>query len=345
MRLLLPRFRLLLSLVAVVLIMGACTAAGPTSSTTAKTATPTGPAATTLPDASGSTPIPTAPTATPAPGAPPTATATTGIILPPAVIYTGVSFTHRAAPGTISGNVTVLDNPNTNGHPTAVLIVTQLWNPGGVGGVYNNHPIGVYYQSGAQRWAIYNQDFASMPTNASFNVRVAATLGSSTTCVHTASSVNGNTTTPTCGTGGSPSPSSQVFITANWNSPGSQVYVNAALGVYHAGNTWRIYREDQVAFPVNATINVTTLGGDTIFTHTASAGNSAGDYTIIDNPATNGKPNAVLTVTHNWNPGGASGVYNVHNFGVFYTSTGKWAVFNEDLTPIPSGASFNIGVV
>jgi len=78
-------------------------------------------------------------------------------------------FIHRATTN-ISGNVTTIDHPLCNGDPNAMLIVTPNWNPGGSGGVYNNHPIGVYYFS--SRWAIFNQDLAAIPTNSAFNVMV-----------------------------------------------------------------------------------------------------------------------------------------------------------------------------
>jgi hypothetical protein len=37
------------------------------------------------------------------------------------------------------------------------------------------------------------------------------------------------------------------------------------------------------------------------YVYKASAGNSAGDYTILDNAYTNGQPNEVLMVTSFWN--------------------------------------------
>jgi hypothetical protein len=81
-------------------------------------------------------------------------------------------FVHRATSENISANSTYLDNPLTNGNPNVILYVTQNWNPGGSGGTYNNHPIGVWYDAGRKRWAIFNQDRARMPTGAAFNVAV-----------------------------------------------------------------------------------------------------------------------------------------------------------------------------
>ena len=65
----------------------------------------------------------------------------------------------------------VPDHPAATGKPGAVVLVTPNWNPGGVGGLYHDHPIGVYYYG--NRWAIFNQDMAPMPPGASFNVWIA----------------------------------------------------------------------------------------------------------------------------------------------------------------------------
>jgi hypothetical protein len=81
-------------------------------------------------------------------------------------------FVHRATPENISQNSTYLDNPLANGDPNVVLYVTQNWNPGGSAGIYNEHPIGVWYDDSSQRWAIFNQDRETMPDGVAFNVAV-----------------------------------------------------------------------------------------------------------------------------------------------------------------------------
>ena len=81
-------------------------------------------------------------------------------------------FVHRATLENLSENSTYLDNPRANGDPNVVLYVTQNFNPGGEGGAYNEHPIGVWYDGSSQRWAIFNQDREPMPDGAAFNVAV-----------------------------------------------------------------------------------------------------------------------------------------------------------------------------
>lgn len=85
-------------------------------------------------------------------------------------------FIHKASAQTINtnvcqgGNCTVIDHPLTNGDANAILIITPNWNAGLAPGVYNNHPIGVFFTG--VNWVIFNQDIAAMPVGAAFNVLV-----------------------------------------------------------------------------------------------------------------------------------------------------------------------------
>ncbi len=82
------------------------------------------------------------------------------------------AFVHRAAPENISANSTYIDDPLADGNPSAVLHVTQNWNPGGGDGVYNDHQVGVWYDAARGKWAIFNQDRAPIPDGAAFDVLV-----------------------------------------------------------------------------------------------------------------------------------------------------------------------------
>jgi hypothetical protein len=84
-------------------------------------------------------------------------------------------FIHRATSENISSNSTYLNNRLINGNPDVILSVTQNWNPQAGSGRYNDHSVGVWYDPGRKRWAIFNQDRAPMPERAAFNVVVAAT--------------------------------------------------------------------------------------------------------------------------------------------------------------------------
>jgi hypothetical protein len=85
--------------------------------------------------------------------------------------------------------------------------------------------------------------------------------------------------------------------------------------------------------------------GDTSFTHTASAANLVANYiSVIDDPALNGTPAAVLIATPDYNAGAATGVAYDHPFGAYYSS-GSWRLFNQDTIangPLPAGTHFDV---
>jgi len=81
------------------------------------------------------------------------------------------------------------------------------------------------------------------------------------------------------------------------------------------------------------------------FTQFAVATNTSSDLTIIFNPLCDNDPNAILVVTHNYNPGNSLGfvVYN-HTVGVFYNGS-HWTIYNEDLSNMPTNVAFNVLVI
>ncbi len=100
----------------------------------------------------------------------------------------------------------------------------------------------------------------------------------------------------------------------------------------------------------NIRVNGAGLGTSTpVFIHQATADNIACGFdqcTVIDHPLTNGDPNAILIVTHNFTPAGGSGANDQNPVGVQYLSTSsKWAIYHINLTPMLEGTAFNILVV
>jgi hypothetical protein len=108
---------------------------------------------------------------------------------------------------------------------------------------------------------------------------------------------------------------------------------------------WAIFNQDMAAVPAGATFEVAVPPADQGFVHRAAQENTAGNATYLDDPLTNGRPDAEVSVTQNWNPGGGVGVYNGHPVGVRYDGdAGQWFVHNEDDAPMPEGAAFNVAV-
>lgn len=82
------------------------------------------------------------------------------------------AFVHYTTADNISEDGTYLYNPLINGDPNADPRVTQNWNPGGSGGAYNDHRVGVRYDAAAQAWVAFNEDGAQMLEGVAFNVGV-----------------------------------------------------------------------------------------------------------------------------------------------------------------------------
>jgi len=254
-------------------------------------------------------------------------------------------FVHLADTVNTTAWATYVDHPLSNDNPHALLFVNQNWNPGGgAGGIFNDHSLGVWYSHGLSRWTVVNQDSADIPVGASFNVSIPAADAS--TFVHgaTAETITLNWTTinhPI--TDGNPN--AVVHVTQNHNPSGvGGVSNDHTIGVWYDGARWAIFNQDHAAMPVGAFFNVSIPADDAAtFVHTADSGNIFNNWTNIDNPITNGHPDAILRVTQNWNPPASPGIYNDHEIGVVYTGSG-WAIFNQDLVEMPEGASFNVTV-
>ena len=84
---------------------------------------------------------------------------------------------------------------------------------------------------------------------------------------------------------------------------------------------------------------------DSVFVHRATSESVSSNSTYLDNRLINGNPNAILSVTQNWNPESGDGTYNAHSVGVWYDdSVERWAIFNEDRAAMPEEAAFNVVV-
>jgi hypothetical protein len=143
-------------------------------------------------------------------------------------------FTWTAVPSSISGHITTISNPATDSNPSAVLLVTPVYNSTAV---YDNHPIGVWYSAG--HWTIFNQDLQNMPANASFNVVTAiGTGGSVFTQTATSCSCNWTTLNNSVLNG---RPNAILITTPIYG--GTAKYVNQNIGAWYDGAHWTIFHQ------------------------------------------------------------------------------------------------------
>jgi hypothetical protein len=157
-------------------------------------------------------------------------------------------------------------------------------------------------------------------------------------------------TTISDGTNGNPN--ALVVVTPSWDPGGTYpgAFDAHTLGVFYNPivKQWAIFNQDGSSMPSGAAFNVYDFSGPftdfSPYAHsgallqTATATNSAGDWTEISNVVTDNQPNELLTVTPNWS---INDVYDNHPLGVWY-SNGHWYIFHEDQTAIPVGAAYNV---
>ena len=80
----------------------------------------------------------------------------------------------------------------------------------------------------------------------------------------------------------------------------------------------------------------------TAFVHVAT---EAGYITTISNPLTDGDPNAILIVTHNYNPPEAPGGNLLNKAYSVYYDGSHWTIYLDDQTTVIAGAAFNVLVI
>ena len=85
------------------------------------------------------------------------------------------SFVHEVDSSNNASNpvYSYLDNPLTNNNPDANILVTPILQNSG----YFDHVQGVWYDSTAQKWVLYNEDLTAYSLGIKYNVYVANSFG------------------------------------------------------------------------------------------------------------------------------------------------------------------------
>ena len=246
---------------------------------------------------------------------------------------------HKATASTISADASVLDHPDLNGNPNANFIVTHNLSNGGT--QYNDKITGTYY-NGSQ-WYVYNEDSSGMIEGSSYNIYIpqggkmisAEADGTSYDLQLNDPAINGNP--------------NAVILYATYYNPNS-VRNNHNYGFWYSDTTerWSIYNEETTTnIPADAVFSLLIdegTGNATAFSHVTTAGNTSANYTIIDHPSLNGKPEAYPVISHNWGTTGDS--WNTvmdHTLGVWYNGS-NWTIYTEDNSVMPEDVKFNIYV-
>ena len=141
-------------------------------------------------------------------------------------------------------------------------------------------------------------------------------------------------------------PSEQLQTTINYST--NTAYTSLNCGVIYNSIYWAAFNEGGIldSIPVGLKFNVLipTANGSVIL-QLADISNISGNSTRINNVLLNNNPNALLFVTHNYNPSSSDQYLNNNNapIGVKYDGT-YWNIINEDGSPFPSNTVYNVFV-
>ena len=113
----------------------------------------------------------------------------------------------------------------------------------------------------------------------------------------------------------------------------------AALHVNGGGATNIALRVDGGLAVSGAGVGTSTAA----FVHVANSTNTSGWVTTIHNPLCDEDPNALLFVTHNWNPPGVAFNYQSNPYSVYYAGN-RWTIYNDNGASI-SNMSFNVLII
>lgn len=244
-----------------------------------------------------------------------------------------------------------INNAATNGAPNAVVFVTPAYDPGGVCGCVNDpSPVGAIWASGANEWALENQDFTDMPVGASFNILVVQ-KPMSQVFIDTATSSNttaNGTVINSKAINGKGTALLQVS-TLLLNGLGSILDphpIGVVYGLGSQGNEWAIQNVDNATMPIGTAFAVMvgakpSNGGKAVLL-TGTSGNTFGSDTFISNSETTGNPNAVVFETQNADPALNFGSGDVAPTGVIYLASPKdvMAVENSNGSAMPTSTHY-----
>lgn len=188
------------------------------------------------------------------------------------VIENTTANVHQSNTTNTTYNYTHINHPLANNNPNAKVFVTQRWNYAAANNGYNNRAIGVWYNSSVGKWAIYNEDQASMGIGLEFNVLV--------------SNPDSNTETITLSNQGLSSYTNSNMIslfTHNYNP--NYTYCNTKWGIFYSVDyyTWGVASNDLST--ANLTFNVKKFSSSGSYTSRMVVQDSD-TKSIITNPKT-----------------------------------------------------------
>lgn len=249
------------------------------------------------------------------------------------------SLVHRVGPPPNVGST--VDAAAINGSATAYPQSTQLWNPDGLGGLYNNQQQSLSYVPETGRWVLRQEGLDSMTAGTAFALFAPGVGEGRFLHTNTGGNTSGNLTALNNASINNRE-DAIVLVTRNPGS-GTVIDFDEPLAVNYFSGAWSVVRVDGGAMPNNGGFHVYAQPPSiNAFRHVAAGPNLSGSVTLLRHPLLDGNPCARVHVT----PLTDFVVLDAHQVGVYYAGGAfqRWAVFNQDFATMPAGAQFQVVV-
>jgi hypothetical protein len=142
----------------------------------------------------------------------------------------GPAFQVTAGSTNTSGDTVYADSKTTNDKPDAILQATQVWN-----GAYNDNVAGVYYDTSADEWGVFNEGDEAMAAGTEYNVLVGNVGGGTSGTLDGTSGTIGADSEHYTSTVTNGDSNTFVLDTPNWDPDGTCgcVYDTSPTGVWY----------------------------------------------------------------------------------------------------------------
>jgi len=263
----------------------------------------------------------------------------------------GEAYLHLTTTANTPGQYTLLDNLLLNGQPGARFLTTHQLAPYTSVPARNDHATSAWYDVIDRRWAIYNDDTASLNSTDSQAFGVFIPPQDNNLILQTAVPTNTRVyQTFIDDPQFNSNPDAVIFAQHVIDPPGEPgtIYTHTVAVQYDTTRQkWAIEATDFSAIPLFTSFFAWRGGGGvTVFRHTSTDANHLrSDGTEIDNPAANGHPDALVLITPYYSSSPLQ-VLNNHRQGVWYDPQNeRWTIYNEDGHNMLSGLTWDVAVI
>lgn len=178
---------------------------------------------------------------------------------PGQIAYGGVTASASNTVGAVTYIPPQLDVPTAN----EFVEVTADGAVGGANIPLDTHQVGVWYDSAAGKWAVFNEDLSAMPLGVAFDVYTQQHYDASAFLWTATSASTSGYITLINNAALDGNPSAQLVVTQVWSSNSPAGFNPNAIGVWYdwSAGEWTIYDEDGSAIPIGSMFNVFITNG------------------------------------------------------------------------------------